>query len=902
MSQLFEKEKKQKLLIVDGMYLIFSSFYAFGNMRSASGFSTGALYGFITRIDYLLKELKPDFLVIALDSKGKTFRHEIYPEYKAKRKPAPEDLLIQIPEIKEYLKLKNIDTIEMPSYEGDDIIWFCKNEADKDMEVIIFTADKDMFQLVDRNTSIFHPKLKKTLDIEGIKEHYGLYPNQVVDYLSLMGDSSDNIPGAKGIGEKTAKKLIDQHGSIKNIFENIDNIEDKYRKKLEASRDDIILSKKLILLNTEKPENFTIHNKEYKNIVSRELALFYKKHSFRTMLSKIDSILKEQGQLNEIKHIIVKSKDQLIALKDEIINRGYFAFDLETTGLSFFNSTIIGISISFHEIGYYLPVKFPIENKNDIRIDLNLIKEILIPVFENKNIKKSGFNLKFDTLFLKNINIEVNGIVDDGMIASGLLYPNRRSHKLKDLTFEYLNISQNTFESIIGTGKETKPAESIDLKIIGEYCIDDSNTSLKLVDFFKPLIKENDLAYIYNTVEIPLLSVLMDMEFNGIKIDMDKLQIAIKKLETQLSDIEKEIISQAGYEFNINSSKQLGELLFEKMKLPMTKKTKKTKSYSTDIEVLTEFKSIPIIENIIKYRGWKKLYSTYLIGIKERVDPKTNKIHTSFNQTVTATGRLSSSNPNLQNIPVFETDGINIRKLFISDTNKRLLAADYSQIELRVMAHFSKDKQLCNAFNNNLDIHSQTAELVFGRDLFMDNKLKRKRAKIINFSIIYGSGPYSLSKELEVSFKESKEFIDTYFEKYSGVKAYIDDTIADAEKNGFVRTMSNRKRDLPEIQSSIQNIKENGKRMAVNTIIQGSAAEIMKKAMINIHKKIKNMESKMLLSVHDEIIFEYPINEETKLISIVSTEMKNVEKLSVPLEISVKTGANWGEMIEWEQK
>ena len=901
MSQLFEKKKRKKILLIDGMYLIFSSFYAFGNMRSASGFPTGALYGFISRIDYLIKEISPDYLVVALDSKGKTFRHEIYPEYKAKRKPAPDDLILQIPLIKEYLKLKEINTIELPFYEGDDIIWFYKNEAEKNTEVIIFTADKDMFQLVDENTSIFHPKLKKKMGVEEIKEHYGLYPDQIVDYLSLMGDASDNIPGAKGIGEKTAKKLIDQYGSLQNIFKNITSIDDKFKKKLDASKDNIELSRKLILLNTNRPENLTIKKKEFKNIITRNLAQFYKKHSFKTMLNKIDSLLKEQGDINQIKYCIIKTKEQLLELKKEILNTGYFAFDIETTGLSFFNSEIVGISISFHDTGYYIPVKFPQNSTKDILINIDEIKTIIGPVFENKNILKSGFNLKFDILFLKDIKINVNGIMNDGMLASGLLFPNRRSHKLKDLTFEYLNINQNEFEKITGTGKEAKPIETIDIGIVGEYCIDDSNTSLKLIDHFKPLLDKQDLNELYKSIEIPLIPVLMNMEYDGIKIDMDHLQVYIEQLGNKLSEIEKMILKQAEYELNINSSKQLGELLFEKMKLPLSKKTKKTKTYSTDIEVLTEFKAIPIVENIIKYRGWKKLYSTYLIGIKERID-QNGRIHTSFNQTVTATGRLSSSNPNLQNIPVFETDNINIRKLFISEKGKKLLAADYSQIELRVMAHFSNDENMKKAFVNKLDIHDQTSQLVFGKDLFMDNKLKRKRAKIINFSIIYGSGPYSLSKELGVSFKEAKDFIETYFEKYSGVREFIDKTIENAEINGYVKTMANRKRELPELSSRTQNVKENGKRMAVNTIIQGTAAEIIKKAMINIHNKIIEMNSKMLLSVHDEIIFEYPEEEENKLVEIVYKEMKNAVKLEVPLEISIKNGINWGEMEDIMEK
>jgi len=896
MSQLFVEKEKKTLLLIDGMYLIFSSFYAFGNMRAASGLPTGALYGVITRIDYLIREIRPDYLIVALDSKGDTFRHEMYPDYKSKRKAPPDDLLLQIPMVKEYLKIRQIETIEIPGYEGDDIIYFCKKEiAEKDDEVVIFTADKDMFQLVDDSTKIFHPKLKKKLGIEEIKEHYGLYPNQVVDYLSLMGDASDNIPGAKGIGEKTAKKLIDLYGSIDSIFENIETVEPKYRKKLEYSKEDIELSKSLILLNTAVPDEFQFSNNVFKNSITRDLALFYKKYSFKTLLNKVDSLLKEQGNVNLVNYIIIQSKKQLLELKNEIIKKKRFAFDLETTGLSVYDSEIVGLSIAFEEIGYYIPLIYPMEDEIQIDSDVREFLSELKGEFENADIDKTGFNLKFDIQFLKKAGINVRGITDDAMIASGLLFPNRRSHKLKDLTFEYLNINQKTFENVTGIGSDEKSIDKVDIKTVGSYCIDDSNTSLKLSDFFKPLLERSGLNELYKLIEIPLIPVLSDMEYTGVNIDVDYLQSSISKLQKQLAEIEKKIINQAGYELNINSSKQLGELLFEKMKLPMSKKTKKTKSYSTDIEVLTEFKDIPIVANIINYRSWRKLYSTYLIGIKERLD-SSGRIHTSFNQSVTATGRLSSSNPNLQNIPVFETDDINIRKLFISNEGTGLLAADYSQIELRVMAHFSKDENLKEAFNKGLDIHTRTGDLVFGKSLFMDEKLKRKRAKIINFSIIYGSGPYSLSKELGVSFKEAKEFIETYFEKYSGVKEYIDITVDNATRDGFVKTMFGRVRELPELQSTIPNVQENGKRMAVNTIIQGSAAEIIKIAMINIHGKIKNMNTNMLLSVHDEIIFEYPKDEEKRLLQIVSNEMENAVKLDVPIEISVKTGKNWGDM------
>ena len=877
---------KKSLLIIDGMYLIFSSFYSHSNMRTLRGEPTGALYGFISRVESLIKELNPNMVAVAFDSKGKTFRHKLYEEYKAKRLTPPEELEKQIPFVKEYLNIRNIKYFEINGFEADDIIKSLVDKYSKEYNIYIFTSDKDLFQLVNQNVSIYHPKLKKLLNKEGIKEKFGVFPNQVVDFLSLTGDSSDNIPGVSGIGEKTALKLIEKYNSLDNIINNLDTIEEKYSKKIKKDMENLKLSKELIDLKKSPSMNINLDINEFENEYRSELYDFYKRFSFNSLIKKID--FRREKVKNGIKYIIIEDLNKLKVLKDKLIKAKSFVFDIETTDTDFFKSDIVGISICINDReGYYIPFLNKIK-----KLDFTDFKQELENIFQTDKIKKSGHNIKFDILHLKEKGIEVNGITDDSMIISYLLHPERRSHKLKELTMEYLDYIQQSYNDLI---KKNDKLEDIDINIISKYCIDDSIYSLKLINLLKPKLKNENLQDLYEKIEIPLVDVLKEMEYIGVKINVEYLNESISIMKKNLEELTNKIYSIAGYEFNINSSQQLGELLFEKMNLPITKRTRKTRAYSTDIEVLNELKNHEIVEKIIDYRTYKKLLSTYLIGLLDNID-KNNRIHTSYNQTITATGRLSSSNPNLQNIPVGEMGGINVRKAFVAEKGYAILSADYSQIELRVMAHFSDDKYLIEAFNNNLDIHKQTADLVLSSNLFLNQQEKRKKAKIINFSVLYGSGPYSLSKELGVSYKEAKGFIEMYFEKFKGVKRFIDDVIQKTEINPEVKTILGRKRYISEIQSSNKTVKENGKRMAINTIIQGSAADIIKVAMINIYKRIRDMKSKLIMQVHDELIFEYKLEEEKQLINIIEHEMQNSITLKVPLTINIKKGNNWGEL------
>jgi DNA polymerase-1 len=893
---------RETVFLIDGMYLVFSSFYSNRNMRTLQGEPTGALYGFITRIESVIRDIKPQRIAVAFDSREKTFRHKMFEPYKAKRLAAPEELILQVPFVKEYLELRGIDAFEAPGFEADDIIAACAHaEAGKGNDVLIFSADKDLFQLVKDSIYIFHPKLKRKLDAEGIKEHFGVPPHLVVDYLSLTGDTSDNIPGVPGVGEKTAKKIIDTYGSLDDILGNLELVEEKIRKKLETNLESLDISRKLIDLANAPHLEQELLPSPFEGKVGAPLLEFYKRFSFSSLVRRFEDPKKAKKEAADtsldITYHIVKTKDQLDPVAEKIKDEKTFAFDLETTALEFYKADVVGLSISFKDEGYYIPFLCSPAEKNEITFTFDDFKTKLGGFFEDPEIKKTGHNLKFDILHLKHQGIEVEGVGDDSMVMSYLIHPNRRAHNLKDLTLELLNYRQTAYAELTGKGKDQKQLITVDINTVGKYCIDDSHLTLKLVERMESHIKEKELSSLYETIEIPLIKILTGMEYEGVRVDVEYLKAAAGTLEEKIKAVEQEIFDMAGYRFNLNSSQQLGELLFEKMNMPVKKRTRKTKSYSTDVEVLNELKQFPVVARVIEYRTYKKLLSTYLVGLMDSVD-KQNRVHGSFNQTVTATGRLSSSNPNLQNIPVGETGGINVRDAFVPETGKWLLAADYSQVELRVMAHFSRDPKLVEAFANDFDIHKQTADTVFADDMMTSPQEKRKRAKIINFSVLYGTGPFSLSKELGVSYQVAKEFIDTYFETHAGVKDFIGKVIAGAEQDAEVKTISGRRRDIPEIQSSNRTVKDNGKRMAINTVIQGSAADIIKIAMINIHGKMTEMglKSKLIMQVHDELIFEYLPEEEEKLFQLVKHEMENAVALEVPLKVALKKGKTWGTM------
>ena len=592
---------------------------------------------------------------------------------------------------------------------------------------------------------------------------------------------------------------------------------------------------------------------------------------------------------------IVRDAAGLEALAGRIRKEKRLALDVETTGVDFAGAEIVGLSLGFEKEGFYVPFLYPAGSAPAIAVTREDFCRLIGPLLADRKIRKSGHNLKFDELQLKRWGLALAGIGDDSMLMSYLLYPNRRAHQLKELTLEFLKTRQQTYEELTGRGKEQKPLAEVDLQAVGRYCVADAVLAQRLARVLEPALKENGLLALYRDIEIPLLSVLADMEFQGVKVDTAFLKQAAKRLEKETAALESEIHELAGYAFNVNSAQQLGELLFVKMNLPAAKKTAKTRSFSTDIEVLHELRGYPIVAKVIAYRTLRKLHSTYVEGLLGSLDAA-GRVHTSFNQTVTATGRLSSSNPNLQNIPVGEMGGVNVRRAFVAEKGRFLLAADYSQIELRVMAHFSQDPELIGAFSRGEDIHRHTAELVFGAKEKEITPELRRRAKIINFSIIYGSGAYSLSKELEVGVREAKEFIDHYFARFRGVKRFMEAVVEQAEKEPVVATLAGRRRQIPEIQSANRTIKENGNRMAINTVIQGSAADIIKKAMVAIGPRLAGMKSRLIMQVHDELVFEAEPAEEKRLCSLVREEMEGAWRLDAPLKVSLKKGPSWGDL------
>jgi DNA polymerase-1 len=887
----------ETILLIDGMYLVYSSFYSHQAMRTINGDPTGAVFGFINRVESLIQELRPDRLAVAFDAKEKNFRRDLYPEYKAKRLQPPEELIQQLPLIKEYLEYRGIYFLEKPGLEADDIIaLLARRYAAAGSEVLIFSADKDLFQLVAERIFVFHPKLKQKLDRAGIKDFFGIYPEQIVDYLCLAGDASDNIPGIPGIGEKTATKLIEKYGSLAALLNDLDNLDDKLKDKMEKNGHLLAFWKKLLDFDQIPAVESDWQVGPLAVRGDERLVELYRRLKFNSLLKKISPAAPPQTTDTSSQVHLIENRGQLEALAKKIRSTGNFAWDIETTAIEFFKAELVGLSIALDDTGYYVPFRYPAENAGRFQLTWGEFKNEMAVIFNDPLLKKTGHNLKFDMLHLLRQGLAVNGIEHDTMIMSYLLFPNRRFHQLKELSAEFLGVRQTTFEELVGKGKNQIKIEAVAVDQVASYCLADSSLAARLAETLLPLLAQKELLSLYREIEIPLVDVLLHMEWQGIQVDCDFLKKAAARLKEQISASEKEIQQMAGYDFNLNSSQQLAELLFQKMNLPLSKKTRKTKAQSTDIAVLNELKGFPIVEKIIAYRTCKKLLSTYVQGLLDNRDGQ-DRVHTSFNQTITATGRLSSSNPNLQNIPVGEIATINLRQAFIAGENHLLLSADYSQIELRVMAHFSGDENLIKAFAQDMDIHQHTANLVFGADLFSQRNELRRRAKIINFSIIYGSGAFSLAKELGVNYAEAKEFIERYFQKYSGVKRFMDGVIAAAERNPEVRTISGRVRPIPEIMSSNRPVKENGNRMAINTIIQGSAADIIKIAMIRIHEHLKIMKSRLILQVHDELVFEYPPEEEKQLLALVKNEMENALVLKVPLKVSLKKGANWADMV-----
>ena len=930
-----------KLFLLDAYALIYRSYYAFIKFPriNSKGVNTSAIFGFVNTLEELLKKENPTHIAIAFDPPGPTFRHEAYEQYKAQREETPEVIRQSVPIIKDIIKAYNIPLLEVMGYEADDVIGtIAKKAAKQGLDVYMMTPDKDYGQLVEPHVYIYKPKYGSNdvdvLDEEKVKSKFLLQePKQIIDLLGLMGDASDNIPGCPGVGEKTAQKLLQEFGSIENLLENTDKLKGALKQKVEDNKEMILFSKFLATIKTDVPIEFDLKACEREEPDWDKIQEIFNELEFRGLLNRVvtkpeekrppaptgpvqgdlfapavavqgdlfgkssaEGIREEASRFENItstahQYHLVEKEEDLKALIGKIEALDFIAFDTETTGVDPLTAELVGFSFSFTKNeAYYVPVP---ENQEETRKIVLRFKEVL----EDKKRLKIGQNIKYDIIVLRKYGIKVAGPYFDTMIAHYLLNPELR-HNMDYLAEIYLNYKTVPIDELIGPkGKNQLSMRVVPVEQVKEYAGEDADITLQLKLKLEKELHEQGMESLFHDIEMPLIEVLADIETTGVKLDTGALKQLSDEMTIEMLGIEKEIYGIAGIEFNINSPKQVGEILFDRMKIIDKPKKTKTGQYVTSEDVLESLKGKhPIVEKLFEYRGLKKLLSTYIDALPLLINQKTGKIHTSFNQAVTATGRLSSSNPNLQNIPIRDAQGKEIRRAFVADSSDCVFfSADYSQIELRIMAHLSGDTNMVEAFNNSNDIHAATAAKIYKVPLDEVDKDMRRKAKTANFGIIYGISVFGLSEQLNIPRAEAKELIDGYFENYPGVKEYMDESVAKAKENGYVETIFQRKRYLSDINSRNAIVRGYAERNAINAPIQGSAADIIKIAMVRIFRKFEDagLRSKMILQVHDELNFNVYKEELEKVRSIVIEEMERAYKLHVPLIADCGMGDNW---------
>ena len=925
-----------KLYLLDAYALIYRAYYAFlKNPRiNSKGENTSAILGFVNTLEEVIQKEQPTHLGVAFDPSGGTFRHEAYPEYKAQREETPEAIRFAVPIIKRLLAAYNIPVLEEPGYEADDVIGTLAHQADKQgIETFMMTPDKDYGQLVTNRVKMYRPAVGKSAEeILGpaeVSQKWGISsPTQVIDILGLMGDAVDNIPGCPGVGEKTASKLVQDFGSIENLIENTDKLKGALKEKIENNIEQIKTSKWLATIKTDVPIQLDMEMLKMEEPNQEALQKIFEELEFRTLMrKKITSptptpvskpekkgnaiqgdLFSGFGDSNEEEATLFSDNNtignsmlrynketadyQLVDTPDKIKNlvavlqgAKEICLDTETTGTDSIKARLVGVSFSIKEgQGWYVPVY---EKQEAL--------ELLRPIYENPDTLKMGQNLKYDLQVLQNHGIELRGPMFDTMIAHYLLHPEMR-HGMDYLAEAYLHYQTIHIDELIGTGKNQKSMAELSPEEVYVYACEDTDITLRLKNLFAPELEKEGLMKLFQEIEMPLMPVLAYMERNGVCIDTEGLRETSVLYSEEMQRIEEEIYQLAGVHFNISSPKQVGEVLFDQMKITNKPKKTKTGQYATTEEILVSLKSkSPIVGKILEYRGLKKLLSTYIDALPELINPDTGHIHTSFNQTVTTTGRLSSSNPNLQNIPVRDEQGKEVRKAFIPEAGQEFFCADYSQIELRIMAHLSGDENLIEAFNAGQDIHAATAAKIFHKALEEVTSDERRKAKTANFGIIYGISAFGLAERLDVSRTEAKELIDGYFLTYPGVKEYMEKSIAMAREKGYTETIFKRRCYLPDINSNNANVRGNAERNAINSPIQGSAADIIKIAMIRVYQRMKaeGIRSKMILQVHDELCFTVVPEEKDRLQKIVVEEMQNAVQMRIPLIADTGWGSNW---------
>jgi DNA polymerase I len=925
----------KKLFLLDAYALIFRAYYAFiKNPRITSrGLNTSAIFGFLLALEEVLRNRRPTHIAVVFDHPSPTFRHEMYKEYKAHRDETPEDIRKAVPYIKKLIEAYKIPVIDYPGFEADDVIGTLARKASgQGYTTFMFTPDKDYAQLVSPNVFMLKPSRSGNESIlwgvEDVQKEFSVErPEQVIDILALMGDTADNIPGAPGVGPKTAMKLISEYGSIEELFKHTDDLKGKLKEIIENNRGLIEMSKKLATIEQNVPVELNETALELEVPDPVKLKALFDELEFKTVaariLSEIDKSLKpresqqlftpqpesaqgrlfeeeptaggvEKSSIETVEHTytLLKDSSDIKEFVKKVKGLKEFCFDSETTSINPLDAELVALTFSWEKGKGYL-IHFP-ESQKEVREILELVK----PVFEDPGIMKIGQNMKYDIQVLANYGIEVKGPLFDTMIAHYLLEPDMR-HNMNLLSEAYLGYTPVHIESLIGEkGVSQKNMRSVPVEKLMEYAVEDADVTYQLKNIFGPRIRSEGLEPLSRDIEMPLISVLATIERNGVILNLDDLKTITLNLREDILSLEKEIYQLAGTEFNISSPKQLGDILFIRLKLDDKARVSKTKQFITNEEILQRLTSKhPIVEKVLEYRGLRKLLSTYVEALPLLVDKKTGRIHTSFNQAVAATGRLSSNNPNLQNIPVRDERGREIRKAFVPAKGHIFFSADYSQIELRLIAHLSKDKGMIGDFLSGNDIHAATASKIFGVDIKDVTREMRSRAKTANFGIIYGISSFGLSERLNIGRKEAKDLIDGYFKSYPGVKIYMDESIRKAREMGFVTTMFGRKRYLRDIHSHNQVVRGNAERNAINAPLQGSAADIIKIAMVRIDNRMKSEKysSKMILQVHDELIFEVKLSELEKLREMVLYEMSNAVKLDIPLLVEGGTGNNWFE-------
>lgn len=889
------KSFKKTIYVVDGTAYIHRAYHAIRNLSNSQGLPTNAIFGFTRMLIKLLDDKSPEYGVVAFDVKAPTFRHKIFKDYKATRPPMPEDMAVQIPYIKEVVHGLNLVVLEKQGYEADDIIGtIARLGQDQGFNVVIVSGDKDFRQILSENTAMWDSMNDKLTDSSTIRRDYGIEPEQIIQVMALSGDTSDNIPGIPGVGEKTAINLIRQFGSIDNVFEHTDQVtRPSLRSKLEQFKEQAYLSKKLVTIDRTVPLDITPDDLRLKLPQKERLAEIFRELEFKSLVDRFS----EHAELSKKDYRLILKIEELESLAESIRKKGLFCLDTETTSKKALNAELVGISFCLEPgTAYYAPLGHTSRGKGS-QIDIDEALILLKGILCDDKVKKIGQNIKYDAEVLARYGINLEGLSFDTMIASYLIDPTLRQHNLDYLAQHYLGYKMISYDEVTDHNRHITFA-SVDVDRAKEYSCEDAEITLLLKTVLEDKLKETDNYTLFQDLEMKLIPVIMEMEMAGIKIDVDFFRKMSRKFAHELSGIESRIFDLTGEKFNINSPQQLGYILFEKLKLPVKKKTKKKSGYSTDVEVLTELAGIHEIPSLLlRFRTISKLKSTYLDALVSLVNPVTGRVHTSYNQTVTATGRLSSSNPNLQNIPIRTDEGREIRKGFVAESNHLLLSADYSQIELRVFAHYSEDPVLLEAFESGEDIHTRTAAEVFDLDPKMVTPEMRRMAKTINFGIIYGMGPIKLAKELGITKKVAQAYLDNYYERYKGVKDFKEKIVSQAMQNGYVATLLKRRRYLPNINSENGNLRGEAERAAINMPIQGTAADLIKMAMINIANRLKkeHLKSRMLLQVHDELVFEVPEGELPVTSKIIKDEMEGVYRLNIPLKVDINWGTNWGE-------